>query len=126
MAALVDTHGINVERVSIDYDGQLLPSILIKTLKPLDDVPVFLTHYSATPPGEIHFFNQEVIMLFYKNIEVADNEKAFLYRRKRFERVLEPGRYRYFDLLGEIRVEGFDITRRELDGLAIEHHYTTE
>jgi len=54
-------------------------------------------------------------MLFYKNIDVADNEKAFLYRRKRFERVLEPGRYRYFDPLGEIRVEGFDITRRELE-----------
>ncbi len=54
-------------------------------------------------------------MLFYKNIDVADNEKAFLYRRKRFERVLDPGRYRYFDLLGEIRIERFDITRRELE-----------
>lgn len=54
-------------------------------------------------------------MLFYKNIDVADNEKAFLYRRKRFERVLEPGRYCYFDLLGEVRVERFNITRRELD-----------
>jgi len=54
-------------------------------------------------------------MLFYKNIDVADNEKAFLFRRKRFQRVLEPGRYRYFDLLGEIRVEQFDITRRELE-----------
>jgi hypothetical protein len=54
-------------------------------------------------------------MLFYKKIDVADNEKAFLYRRNRFERVLEPGRYRYYDLLGEIRFERFDINRRELE-----------
>ena len=54
-------------------------------------------------------------MLFYKKIDLADNEKAFLYRRNRFARVLEPGRYRYFDPFAEIRIERFDITRRELE-----------
>jgi len=54
-------------------------------------------------------------MLFYKKFDIADNEKAFLYRRKRFERVLEPGRYRYFNLLRQVRIERFDITRRELE-----------
>ena len=53
-------------------------------------------------------------MLFYKNIDLADNEKAFLYRRNRFALVLEPGRYRYFDPFFEIRIERFDITQREL------------
>jgi regulator of protease activity HflC (stomatin/prohibitin superfamily) len=53
-------------------------------------------------------------MLFYKKIDLADNEKAFLYRRNRFALVLEPGRYRYFDPFGEIRIERFDITQREL------------
>ena len=70
-----------------------------------------LRHFTGGDP----LFNQEAIKLFYKNIDVADNEKAFLYLRKRFERVLEPGRYQYFDLLGEVRVERFDITRRELE-----------
>jgi hypothetical protein len=53
-------------------------------------------------------------MLFYRKIDLADNEKAFLYRRNRFALVLEPGRYRYFDPFGEIRIERFDITQREL------------
>ena len=53
-------------------------------------------------------------MLFYKKIDLADNEKAFLYRRNRFALVLEPGRYRYFDPFREIRIERFDITQREL------------
>jgi regulator of protease activity HflC (stomatin/prohibitin superfamily) len=71
----------------------------------------------TTPPlhrGEILIFNQEANMLFYKKIDLADNEKAFLYRRNRFALVLEPGRYRYFDPFGEIRIERFDITQREL------------
>ncbi len=53
-------------------------------------------------------------MLFYKKIDLADNEKAFLYRRNRFALVLEPGRYRYLDPFAEIRIERFDITKREL------------
>ena len=54
-------------------------------------------------------------MLFNKKIDLADNEKAFLYRRNRFARVLEPGSYRYFDPFREIRIERFDITGRELE-----------
>jgi regulator of protease activity HflC (stomatin/prohibitin superfamily) len=53
-------------------------------------------------------------MLFYRKIDLADNEKAFLYRRNRFAAVLEPGRYRYLDPFAEIRIERFDITKREL------------
>jgi len=48
-------HGINVDGFLIDYGGQLLPSISRKTLIPLDGMPVFQMHYSATSPGEIHF-----------------------------------------------------------------------
>ncbi len=54
-------------------------------------------------------------MFFVKKIEIADNERAFLFKMNRFAKVLEPGSYRYFDLLGNIKIERFDITRHELD-----------
>ena len=53
-------------------------------------------------------------MFFIKKIDVADNERAFLFKKNRFAGVLEPGRYRYFDLLGNIKTENFDITLHEL------------
>lgn len=53
-------------------------------------------------------------MLFTKILDVADNEKAFLFEKNRFARVLGPGRYRHFDLTGHIRTEKFDITQHEL------------
>ena len=53
-------------------------------------------------------------MFFVKKLDVADNEKAFLFKKNRFAGVLEPGSYRYFDLPGKIRMEKFDITQYEL------------
>ncbi len=53
-------------------------------------------------------------MYFVKMIDVADNEKAFLFKKNRFTAVLEPGRYRYLDPFDSVRVEKFDITRHEL------------
>ncbi len=52
-------------------------------------------------------------MLFWKKIDIADNERAFLFEKNRFAGVLEPGRYRFFSA-GNIRVETFDVTSREL------------
>ena len=49
-------------------------------------------------------------MLLWKTIDIADNERALLFRRDNFERVLEPGRHRLRALGGKARVEVFDIT----------------
>ncbi|VAX10135.1 hypothetical protein MNBD_GAMMA26-1316 [hydrothermal vent metagenome] len=54
-------------------------------------------------------------MFFVKQFDIADNEKAFLFKKNRFAAVLEPGKYRYWDLFGNIRAERFDITRHELE-----------
>jgi len=54
-------------------------------------------------------------MFFVKQFDIADNERAFLFKKNRFAEVLEPGRYRYWDLVGNVRVERFDITRHELE-----------
>ncbi len=49
-------------------------------------------------------------MMFWKTIDVADNQRALVYRRDRFECVLEPGRFRLETLSGGIKVELYDIT----------------
>lgn len=54
-------------------------------------------------------------MYFVKQIDVADNERAFLFKKNRFAGVLEPGRYRFIDLPGNVKIERFDITRHELE-----------
>ncbi|MCG8428870.1 MAG: slipin family protein [Chromatiales bacterium] len=54
-------------------------------------------------------------MLLVKKVDVADNERAFLFKNNRFVDVLEPGRYSYFDFLSTVKAERFDITERELD-----------
>ncbi|MCP4432282.1 MAG: slipin family protein [Gammaproteobacteria bacterium] len=54
-------------------------------------------------------------MFFVKKLDVADNEKAFLFKKNRFAAVLGPESYRYFDLPGYIRLEKFDITQYELN-----------
>ncbi len=54
-------------------------------------------------------------MLFVKQIDIADNERAFLFKKNRFAGVLEPGRYRSLDLFGNIRLERFDTNSPELD-----------
>ena len=53
-------------------------------------------------------------MFVYKKIDLADNERAFLFKKNRFSGVLKPGSYRYIDPLKNIRVERFDIAQREL------------
>lgn len=49
-------------------------------------------------------------MIFWKTIDVADNQRALVYRRDRFERVLEPGRFRLETISGDIKAELYDIT----------------
>lgn len=49
-------------------------------------------------------------MLLWKTIDIPDNERALLFRRDNFERVLEPGRHRLRALGGKARVEVSDIT----------------
>ncbi len=49
-------------------------------------------------------------MIFWKTIDVGDNQRAFVYRRERFECILDPGRYRFNTLRGSISVEFYDIT----------------
>lgn len=54
-------------------------------------------------------------MLGIKNINVADNERILLFRKNRFERVLNPGEHRLFDISGHITLFRYDITKAELD-----------
>ncbi len=49
-------------------------------------------------------------MIFWKTIDIADNERALLYRRNRLVDVLMPGRHRVLRLSGSTRVETYDIT----------------
>lgn len=50
-------------------------------------------------------------MFFWKKINIADHERAFMYSDNRFVRVLTPGSHRFTDFYGSIRIETFDITR---------------
>src|SRR5512139_2552076 len=47
-----------------------------------------------------------------KFVNVGDNERALLFRRKRLERVLVPGHYTFFDPLNRLRIELFDIAAK--------------
>ncbi|MFA0809583.1 slipin family protein [Microbulbifer epialgicus] len=53
----------------------------------------------------------------WKIVDVADNERALLFRRSRFERVLPPGRHRIWRLSGDVRVETYDITEVVFDAI---------
>ncbi|WP_020413768.1 slipin family protein [Microbulbifer variabilis] len=53
----------------------------------------------------------------WKIVDVADNERALLFRRSRFERVLPPGRHRIWLLSGDVRVETYDITEVVFDAI---------
>ena len=48
-----------------------------------------------------------------KTLTVKDGERALLLRDGRYERVLEPGRHRLFDLRGALTVETFPVVRAE-------------
>jgi regulator of protease activity HflC (stomatin/prohibitin superfamily) len=54
--------------------------------------------------------NRSVLML---RVTVKDGERALLTRNGRFERVLEPGRYRLFDPARELAAEIFSVVRAE-------------
>ncbi|MCV6615607.1 MAG: slipin family protein, partial [Cellvibrionaceae bacterium] len=54
-------------------------------------------------------------MIIWKTIDIADNERALLYRRNRFVGVLEPGRHRIFTWVGQLRLEKYDITDLKFD-----------
>lgn len=49
-------------------------------------------------------------MIFWKTVDIADSERAILFRRHRLEAVLEPGRHRIQTLTGDVRVDTYDIT----------------
>jgi len=50
-------------------------------------------------------------MLLWKTIDVADNERVLLFRRNRFETVLDAGRHRVNTLSGNLRLETFDLSQ---------------
>ena len=50
-----------------------------------------------------------------KKINVADNERVLLFRKNRFDKILNPGEYRVFDLSGNITTFRYDITKAELN-----------
>ena len=54
-------------------------------------------------------------MLGMKRINVADNERVLLFRKNRFEKILNPGEYRVFDLTGNVTAFRYDITKAELN-----------
>lgn len=54
-------------------------------------------------------------MLGMKTINVADNERILAFRKNRFERILEPGQHRVFDLSGAMTLFRYDITKAELN-----------
>jgi len=49
-------------------------------------------------------------MLFFKTIDIADNERALLFDRDRLQKVLGPGRHRLATLGRRLTIETFDIT----------------
>ncbi len=54
-------------------------------------------------------------MLGIKNINVADNERILLFRKNRFEQILNPGDHRLFDFSGQVTLFRYDITKAELN-----------
>lgn len=49
-------------------------------------------------------------MIFWKTVDIADNERALMFRRNRLESVLSPGRHRIQTLTGHVRLETYDVT----------------
>jgi regulator of protease activity HflC (stomatin/prohibitin superfamily) len=55
-------------------------------------------------------------MLLTKRVVIGDGERGLVYRNRRFERVLAPGVYRWFDPMGRIDVRTFNIAAPEYAG----------
>ena len=49
-------------------------------------------------------------MIFWKTVDVADNERVLLFRRNRLETVLTPGRHRIQTISGNVRLDKYEIT----------------
>ncbi len=49
-------------------------------------------------------------MILWKTVDIADNERALLFRRNRLETVLAPGRHRLQTFTGNVRLEKYDVT----------------
>jgi len=54
-------------------------------------------------------------MFGFKKINVADNERVLMFRKNRFEKILDAGEHRIFDLSGSITAFHYDITKAELN-----------
>ncbi len=54
-------------------------------------------------------------MLLWKTIDIADSQKALMYRRNRFVGVLGPGRHRVEIISGDIKLETYDVTAVEFE-----------
>ncbi len=48
--------------------------------------------------------------MLMKRLDIADNEKVLMFKNKSFVRVLEPGRYTYFDWNNHLTFQTYDIT----------------
>lgn len=55
-------------------------------------------------------------MLLTKRVVIGDGERGLVYRNRRFERVLAPGVYRWFDPMGRIDVRTLNIAAPEYAG----------
>ncbi len=51
------------------------------------------------------------LLKLYQKVAIADHERGLLFRRDNFERVLEPGVYRFWDPLDRVHVDRYDLTR---------------
>jgi regulator of protease activity HflC (stomatin/prohibitin superfamily) len=49
-------------------------------------------------------------MILWKTVDIADNERALLFRRNRLETVLTLGRHRIQTFTGSVRLEKYDVT----------------
>lgn len=49
-------------------------------------------------------------MFLWKTVDIADNERALLFRKNRLEAVLEPGRHVIAKFKGNVKLDVFDIT----------------
>ena len=49
-------------------------------------------------------------MFGFKKIKIADNQKALLFKNNNFNQVLEPGNHLFFDLLGNLTIQFYDVT----------------
>ncbi|HEY1034928.1 MAG TPA: hypothetical protein VGE09_08105, partial [Pseudoxanthomonas sp.] len=48
-------------------------------------------------------------MFWTKRVVIGDGERGLVYRNRRFEQLLAPGVYRWFDPMGRIEVRTFNI-----------------